>query len=128
MPSKNFSTYQISEMVNEVREYGITVSFVDEQNEAMIVEANGMKSSISFKDFKIDLDIFLDSCLMFCENRHKINFKMEDLKQARLNPECTCGGNVVCNYDGELTENYYFTCECGATEVLNGYWLDSLLD
>ena len=65
MPSKNFSTYQISEMVNKVREYGITVSFVDEQNEAMIVEANGMKSTISFKDFNIDLDIFLDSCLMF---------------------------------------------------------------
>lgn len=128
MSSKNFTTFEMSGMINTIKQYGVQIVFVDELNEVIFVEANGISGSLSFKDFIVDFDIFLDTCLMLSESAHKIEFKMEDLKQAKLNPQCTCGGKVTCNYDGEYTENYYFTCECGATETLNGYWLDSLIE
>lgn len=59
---------------------------------------------------------------------NKLTFKMEDLQKGILNPTCTCGGKITCDYDGEYSEDYYFICECGAKEVLNGYMLDSLLE
>lgn len=125
---KRYTTKEVADMIKQVEKYGITVKGIDETNQAIFVSANGINGVILFNDFVVDLDIFLDMAMLGAECKHKINFKMEDLKKGILNPVCTCGGNIKREYDGEVTENYYFTCECGAHEVVNGYWLDTLLD
>ena len=125
---KRYTTKEVVDMIKEVEKYGIKVKGIDETNQAMFVSANGLNGVILFNDFVVDLDIFLDMAMLDARMTHKITFKNEDLKKGILNPHCTCGGKVTCNYDGETTENYYFTCECGAKETLNGYWLDTLVE
>ncbi|WP_312286813.1 hypothetical protein [Terrisporobacter sp.] len=61
--------------------------------------------------------------------QNKITFNVDDLKQGILNPHCSCGShNIEKYYDGETTEDYTFTCECGSKAIINGYVLDNLID
>lgn len=128
---KKYTKAEINLMLKELEENNIIIETTDTINGGFLVKYKTLVGSISFMDFNQDLDIFkiyIEELFPVPDKENKINFDIEDLKQSILNPICTCGGHVECCYDGEYSENYYFTCECGATETLNGYILDSLVD
>lgn len=120
---------QIDKMVSIIQNYDIDIN-VNLTHEYFTLKTERYQSIISFKDFKVGFDIFLqiaqpqENILKF----GSINFKMKDLREGILNPTCSCGGNIETDYDGEYSEDYYFTCECGAKATLDGYMLDSLLE
>ena len=126
----NYTSKQIDAMAQKIENYKIDIEKVDLTNEYFLIKTNTHEGIISFADFEVDFDIFLQIAQPKPNvlNFGSFAFKMEDLRQAILNPVCSCGGKIECYYDGEYSEDYTFTCECGAKEVLNGYWLDSLVE
>ena len=127
---KKYTKKEIKVMIDKIKENNITIEEVNIQNKVFLVRHKTLIGNIHFTDFEIDLDIFkINIECLFPVQKNKITFNIEDLKKAILKPSCTCNGFITCNYDGEYTENYYFTCEnCGAKEVLNGYELDCLVE
>ena len=127
-----FLEFEIIEMKTKIKSYGITIQSINKENKVFLVKINGLLGSISFEHFNQDLQVFMDNYNMLygiqLQSKNEIFFDESKFKEGILNAQCTCGGKVTREYDGELTENYYFTCECGSKEVLCGYWLDTFCE
>ena len=126
---KKYTKAEINLMINELEENNIIIETIDTINCGFLVRYKTLVGSISFIDFNQDLDIFKIDMEEFFPEKNEIKFNIEDLKQGILNPVCTCGHNVECDYDGERTENYYYTCTgCSTTATFSGYMLDNLIE